>query len=668
MHGPVLGQVGGNAHPVVPLVVAFQHIGGEVVPFAVVEGGIDHLGIEAVGHQVAHIGELWHPGKGLDLFPVLPSIGGDGNHPVVGPRIKQFFIQPGFGKGHPGAPEAGAHIFLHRIPAPELAHDRKGIAIHPRGQVPADHLPGIAPVVGPEDLVGHHVEAGVRVVAHHQGRVPVPLVGILSFPGPGFDADAFAAYPVIAVHIAILRLGIDDVGIFRVDGHPETVSPLDGFPILIAYSCRTLVHGRTAQGVVVLGASVYIVKRFLVIHVDPVELGHRQVGFVEEGGTFIEGFIDASIPADQVVPGILGIDPQGMVVYMTALGADAFPGPAAVQGHFRNGLHGIDLVHIHRIAVNLVIVLSAGVMVAHFFPGGPPVFGPEKSPFFFRGFHDQVKHIAVGRRYGDAHSPDMHLGKPLHDGVPALPAILGAVHGRFGSAADLGKDMPPALLAGGIQYIRIHRIHHYIIYPCILADLQHLAPGLPAIGRLIQAAVPAGSPGRSFGCHKDHIGIPGVHHDASDLAGLFQSHVLPGLAAVLRFVDPVSIAQGPLVVVLPGSQPEQVGIIGVHGDHPHGVGSVFVKYGLEGGPVVHGLPNIARSNGYIPFAVIVRIYRKIGHPARGQGRTDASPFQAGNELGIDSLHFFIFLLFFLLGTGFNRTEEDGQGNDDGQQG
>ena len=74
--------------------------------------------------------------------------------------------------------------------------------------------------------------------------------------------------------------------------------------------------------------------------------------------------------------------------------------------------------------------------------------------------------------------------------VPGLWAqttatIQGTVNSRLRSATDFGIYMTPALFAGGIHHIGIHRVHHHIIHTCILTDLQNFLPVFTAIEALI---------------------------------------------------------------------------------------------------------------------------------------------------------------------------------------
>ena len=85
------------------------------------------------------------------------------------------------------------------------------------------------------------------------------------------------------------------------------------------------------------------------------------------------------------------------------------------------------------------------------------------------------------------------------------------------------------------------------------------------------------------------------------------------------------------MVVFPCPEPEYIGVVRVVNDAAHRIRSIGVEHRVKSSPVVRGFPDMSRSHGNKPFAVILRIDREISNTARGECRTDAPPLQPRNE-------------------------------------
>ena len=83
-----------------------------------------------------------------------------------------------------------------------------------------------------------------------------------------------------------------------------------------------------------------------------------------------------------------------------------------------------------------------------------------------------------------------------------------------------------------------------------VVDVEHLAPGPAAVGRLEHAAFSVAAPEVPHRTDVHRLRIARVDDDGADLLGGLEAEVLPRLAAVDRFVDavaePVRLARGRL--------------------------------------------------------------------------------------------------------------------------
>jgi len=267
-------------------------------------------------------------------------------------------------------------------------------------------------------------------------------------------------------------------------------------------------------------------------------------------------------------------------------------------------------------------------VVAHLGPRLAAVGGAVEAALVIGRLDHGIDHVGVDRRYGQADAAHVARGKAARELAPGLAGVFGLVDGGLRAAADFGVDVGAALFRGGVDPVRAARIEHHVVHAGVLADLQRLGPGGAAVLGLVQAAVAAGAPGGAFGGHVDHSGVARVDGDHPDVAGFLQTHVLPALAAVDGFVHAVAVADGALVVVLAGADPDDVGVGGVHGHAADGVGPVLVEHRCPGGAGVDRLPDVARRHGHVIFTGLVRIDGEVADPAGAVSRADAAELQA----------------------------------------
>src|SRR5262249_35646169 len=117
--------------------------------------------------------------------------------------------------------------------APEFSHDRNGVAVEVTGEIAADHLPRVAAIVGAEEASAAEIKTRMRVRADDEWRIPVPAFRHFVFCFVRLDAKAFPGRAIEAHQAAVLRFGVNRVGIFGIDERAETVTALGDEPVLI---------------------------------------------------------------------------------------------------------------------------------------------------------------------------------------------------------------------------------------------------------------------------------------------------------------------------------------------------------------------------------------------------------------------------------------------------
>src|SRR5579871_3171848 len=312
---------------------------------------------------------------------------------------------------------------------------------------------------------------------------------------------------------------------------------------------------------------------------------------------------------------------------------------AAVAGHMDRHIHGVYAIEDERVGIDLAVVF--GILhhvVAHLGPMPAAVFGTVESGHLVtaRGGYGGVDHVGFLRRDRQRNAAGIDGRQSLGQLLPMRACVGALVDRRFGTARDDDAGVAPALIGGSVYDIGIARVDIEVGDAGILADLQDGLPGLAPVGGFVKTAIAARREERPLRGHQNHVRIARIDPDFRDVLGVRQSHHFPGLAPVGALVNAVAIAYGPLALILTGAQPHDVGVLGVHGHAPEGVGSAVVEDGLPGDSVVGGFPKASRGCGDIPDAAIFRVDRDVGDAAGTEGSGDVPDFETADDLGIQA--------------------------------
>src|SRR5207248_3194568 len=124
--------------------------------------------------------------------------------------------------------------------------------------------------------------------------------------------------------------------------------------------------------------------------------------------------------------------------------------------------------------------------------------------------------------------------------VPSRAAIMGDINAATEPAAVQAPRFDVHLPQACKERLRVMRVHRKLRAAGVFIDEQRLLPSLAAVAGLEDAALPLW-PVRLPDCaRKNDIRIMRINDDASNVAGLLQSHAAPRPAAVCVFVDAVA--------------------------------------------------------------------------------------------------------------------------------
>src|SRR5262249_52794079 len=113
-----------------------------------------------------------------------------------------------------------------------------------------------------------------------------------------------------------------------------------------------------------------------------------------------------------------------------------------------------------------------------------------------------------------------------------------------------------ALISCGIERLVIRRIHYQLGRPRVFIGRQDATPGQATISGFVNATLAARAPEACQRGDVDDIVVYRVNNDARDVFGSVQSHILPGLAAISRFINAVAPRRALPIVVLTAADPD----------------------------------------------------------------------------------------------------------------
>src|SRR6185312_10348256 len=537
--GAVGGEVGGDRGPGFAGVGGLEQVGLEVVVLVVFKRHVDGVGVEARGQDAADQGAVGHAGEFVVAGPVGAAVEGHLHQSIVGARPHEAFLFGRLGDVLHLAELGGGAVLGHRVGAPDAAHHRQRVAVERAGEVAADLFPGVAAVVAAEDLVGRHVEAVVVEGADEEGRVPSPAEAVFARRRLRLDGDVFVGAQVDAAGAAGLGLGVNDVGVGGIHRVVEAVAAVGDAPV----GAGQAIAGVGARGaslvVVVLGAAVDVVERLGVVHRHVHVLAEREVRLPFPRGGAVPALVEAAVAADEVVIGVGGINPDDVVIDVFVGLAQLVEGGAAVVGDGDGGVEFEDAVGVFGVGGDLSVVHGPGLDGVALLPRCAAVGRAEDAALALGRLDRGVEDARVGRRDGQADAAQADRGQAAAFARPVRAAVGGLVDAALGAAVNQCVDVALALVGGSVEGVGIARIHDQVAGAGVLGDGEHVFPGGAAVGGLEHAAVAARAPERSLGGDIDGVGVARIDDDAADVAGILESHVAPGGAAVVGAVDAV---------------------------------------------------------------------------------------------------------------------------------
>src|SRR6185312_15054486 len=410
------------------------------------------------------------------------------------------------------------------------------------GQIRADGLPTVASIGGVEEHIATDVDAVGVLEADFDGRGPVEAVlqaagdQITDAQAVGNDVGGDAGAQIGTRGRAVLRFRVDDVGIAgREDGILAVAAgrhrPVEG----------AIAGGGTAPGVIVLQATAEVVGGFVAgrHHVELLDGDGIEEAEVLAG---VVGKVDAAIVALDDAVGVVGINPDGVIVAVGASGAmhtvAAIVGDGNAEGEEVNFF---GVVGRHGEAAEVEGPGIEGVAIADGCPVQAGVVGLIEEAGL--GLHDGVGALGITGGKGEANAA---VGAGLEAGGdpgPGVAAINRTVQAAAGAAVVKGPGVADDIPHAGEQHAGVVGFDGEVNGAGMIVDEERLLPGLAAVGGVEDTALGIGAEGMAENRHPDFVGVVRVDDHTRHLPGVVEdlrSDLLPGGAGVGGEVEAVA--------------------------------------------------------------------------------------------------------------------------------
>ncbi len=355
---------------------------------------------------------------------------------------------------------------------------------------------------------------------------------------------------IAPVNVAVLRFRVHDPRFEGIDRRVKSVAAVNHKPIFIgdAVACQRL--ARPAPASVVLQSAANVIGLFVVeanfiklADGDGVDEIPRAPGVVAP--------MDSAVAAGEHVVRIRRIDPHRMKIPVDA--------PHAIRHEFLAAVLGVE--HLRTEFPNTQIIIGIDANLAHLLPRLAFVFAAECSALFVLDNRvNDVRVLAVNIQADAPSVAAILVRQALRQFFPRRAAIGRFVYAAARPATVETEGCAAALIRRGVQNVRALRVHGDIAHASVVIYLQDLRPSLSAVRRLVDAALRIRPPQMALCRHVHHVGISRMNHNASDVMGRAQPHVLPGLSAVQRLVRAVAPRRTLPVVRLARSDPHDRGV------------------------------------------------------------------------------------------------------------
>ena len=175
----------------------------------------------------------------------------------------------------------------------------------------------------------------------------------------------------------MLRLGIDDIGIFGIHLRLKSITTMRHKPIRVLYTMIGRRPRWATEAKVVLRATVDVIEGSIIVDGDFIKLCDGQISLEVPRLGRIPRLIDTAITTHQPVIRLVRVDPDTMVIDMLGIFSHFRKCLSSIHTLAHPRVHAKDDIGIRRIGDDLLIVITTRTMATTLVPAhraiGTPV-------------------------------------------------------------------------------------------------------------------------------------------------------------------------------------------------------------------------------------------------------------------------------------------------------
>ena len=252
----------------------------------------------------------------------------------------------------------------------------------------------------------------------------------------------------------------------------------------------------------------------------------------------IDSYYSTLVHAQSHDIGMIGIDPDAMIIIATGSTFDALPVFSTINGLPHHHIGRINNISILRICLYFCKITA---------PAPEPWIAGEQIPRFtciitpinssiFLSIHCGIEPVRIAWGDGKANAAQPIFGcggQPFGQALPCISSV-----GRFEQTTFLAIPCTifPGPLTGSpdvcINHLRVNGINGNLNGSCIFIEVKHLLESLAAIKGSVNPTLLVGSVWMSQCSHKNPVLILGINSNAADLLGIPKPQVYPGLSCI----------------------------------------------------------------------------------------------------------------------------------------
>src|ERR1019366_499666 len=278
-------------------------------------------------------------------------------------------------------------------------------------------------------------------------------------------------------------------------------------------------------------------------------------------------------------------------------------------------VNGIDVFRIGKDMSEIPGALRKTLVVVDLRPGCAVIFRTQDAAFFRFDQRIDARRVC---RHRDTDAAKNSVGKTVTFKVRPGGATIGRfIKTAAGPTAAHVPRLTYNLPHGGIQSIWVRGIELNVDGPRLVIFVENFLPGLTAIQGAEDAALRVRAKRVTESGNEHAVGILRIDDHAADLAGVFQTKMLPALPGIYRSIHAVPVGDVAANAGFTRSNIDHVVVATGNRKRAHGSNSLFIGDRLPCAARVDGLPHAARHRAKIKRRWIAR------HAAHGK-RTSAA--------------------------------------------